>query len=389
MELAKYLRYVLNDFFVIAMMFFVGGLGYEYSNLLKTLHPGLAWTNWVILIVLFLSVQIGRYATFLKQPDYVFLLPEEYSLHQYLKQSFNYSLLMAGIIQILVWFILLPFIEVTNHANNIDLISYLIMILVIKFIWLSSNLMGGYRINIYKFNRTFLLKWLLPFITISVAVFVNPLLGCLISIIFAIAVQFKLNQWSHSSLDWLFLINNEEKRMHDLYQFFNLFTDVPKVNPKPKRRKYLDRILNQIHPTQKNIYLYLYSRGISRDSKFSNLYLRLTIIGMVLLLFIHGEALPLFLNVLFIYMIGFQLIPFYFHFDDNVFMHIYPLDQTNQIQSFERIITGLLLFSSILFWIVSFIANLSVITSILILIIDLVEIYIFKRFYIRKRIQKN
>ncbi|MCT3599113.1 ABC transporter permease, partial [Levilactobacillus brevis] len=40
-EMAKYLRLVFNDFFVFALLFFLGGLGLDYSNVLKTLRPGL------------------------------------------------------------------------------------------------------------------------------------------------------------------------------------------------------------------------------------------------------------------------------------------------------------------------------------------------------------
>ena len=31
-EMTRYLKYVFNDFFVIALMFFIGALGLVYSN---------------------------------------------------------------------------------------------------------------------------------------------------------------------------------------------------------------------------------------------------------------------------------------------------------------------------------------------------------------------
>ncbi len=49
----------------------------------------------------------------------------------------------------------------------------------------------------------------------------------------------------------------------------------------------------------------------------SGLYFRLMVIGTVFLVFVKGEILPIFLSLLFVYLIGFQLIPFYFHFSDN------------------------------------------------------------------------
>lgn len=39
-EMTRYLKYVFNDFFVIALMFFIGALGLVYSNFLKEVVGG-------------------------------------------------------------------------------------------------------------------------------------------------------------------------------------------------------------------------------------------------------------------------------------------------------------------------------------------------------------
>lgn len=36
----RYLKYVLNDHLVLALLFFGGGIGLAYSNWLKEIHPG-------------------------------------------------------------------------------------------------------------------------------------------------------------------------------------------------------------------------------------------------------------------------------------------------------------------------------------------------------------
>ncbi|KFN89985.1 permease component of an ABC superfamily transporter [Tetragenococcus muriaticus PMC-11-5] len=39
-HMMRYMQYVLNDHFVLIMFFLLGGIGFYYSNWLKTLTPG-------------------------------------------------------------------------------------------------------------------------------------------------------------------------------------------------------------------------------------------------------------------------------------------------------------------------------------------------------------
>lgn len=41
-KMMKYMRYVLNDHFVLVCLFLIGGVGLYYSNWLKTLQPPFA-----------------------------------------------------------------------------------------------------------------------------------------------------------------------------------------------------------------------------------------------------------------------------------------------------------------------------------------------------------
>ncbi len=41
-KMMKYMRYVLNDHFVLVCLFLIGGVGLYYSSWLKTLHPPFA-----------------------------------------------------------------------------------------------------------------------------------------------------------------------------------------------------------------------------------------------------------------------------------------------------------------------------------------------------------
>ena len=56
-------------------------------------------------------------------------------------------------------------------------------------------------------------------------------------------------------LDWEKMVHVEEHRLHQIYQFINLFTDVPEITAKIKRRRYLDPILTHIKENQKHLSL--------------------------------------------------------------------------------------------------------------------------------------
>jgi len=101
-EMAKYLRLVFNDFFVFALLFFLGGLGLGYSNVLKNLKPGFWWAPVVALVVLGVTAQIGRFATLIEDADRVFLLPKERAMHAYFVVARRYSQWIAQATQLIV-----------------------------------------------------------------------------------------------------------------------------------------------------------------------------------------------------------------------------------------------------------------------------------------------
>ncbi|PAF11597.1 hypothetical protein CHH61_26455, partial [Shouchella clausii] len=47
-------------------------------------------------------------------------------------------------------------------------------------------------------------------------------------------------------LKWEYLIDQEERRMTSFYRLANMFTDVPKLKDRVKRRKWLDWLLSGI-----------------------------------------------------------------------------------------------------------------------------------------------
>ena len=346
LKMTGYLRYVLNDFFVIALIFFAGGLGLEYSNFLKQLRPGQGWLSWIMAVIILIAIQFGRLATLVQTPDYVFLMPCDREMHSYLRCSYYYSLLNAEMIQLVIWFLMLPLFRIQFQLTWRGLISWLIMIWILKANGLLADLSQKFK-NVNRVRLRLFNKLLIPVALIGLGIWRISLAAGL-SLIWLVIMIINYHR-SLTPVSWRQLIRSEHNRMHTIYQIFNMFVDVPNLGSSICRRRYLNPALKLIRLKSQNVYLYLYAHGFVRDKEFSDLYLRLTIIGMVILLFLNGQILPIILGIVFIYLIAFQLIPFYFHFDSNAFVHIYPLGFSHQLISFQKILKILLFSTGLLF----------------------------------------
>lgn len=389
-EMMRYLRLVFNDYFVLALLFVIGGLGYYYSNALKQLHTGLWWAPILIIGILLVSVQLGRFATLIETPDYVFLMPREAELYQYLKSGFRYSLSIAVAIQLLFWILVMPFVQVTMHATATDLYLLLATLVLLKMTWLNTDFARKYHLKRSWLSNRPLFRWLIPVVTFSLSIYVNYWIGLAISLIALAVSYFSRSQWATRSLDWTNMIADETSRMHTVYQFFNLFTDVPTLQGSVKRRRYVDGILNRIKLIPKNTYLYLYAHGIVRDNEMSGLYVRLLVIGTLFLVFVKGEILPIFLSLLFVYLIGFQMIPFYFHFLDNAFVHVYPVTNEYQLMSFQRVLLYLLTTVGVVFAVAVAVVNFTTIVTIIGVVVgEALEIWAFIYLYLPRRLARS
>lgn len=385
-EMLKYLRLVFNDYFVLALMFMVGGLGYYYSGVLKDLHKGTWWAPLLVIVFFLITVQFGRLATLIEDPDYVFLLPRESEMPKFFKAGYRYSLVIALAIQVILWFISIPFIERTLTVETISLLCSLVLL---KITWLTSDFIRKFKVKTWLSNRL-IFRWCWPLVVLGISLYTNAVLGTIFALVMLlITLVFSMRLAVNVPVDWQTAISDENSRMHTIYSFFNLFTDVKSMSGSVNRRKYLDWVVSKIKLKSENTYLYLYSHGIIRDTEMSGLFARLTLIGMVLLAFIAGTWLPVILSVLFIYLIGFQLIPFYYHFDNNAFVHIYPIDRKNQLSSFQTVIRNMLTVTAVLFAVVVILVNLhNPVTIIAVIVAEILELLGFVYLYVPSRIKK-
>ncbi|MFC6260768.1 ABC transporter permease [Levilactobacillus fujinensis] len=388
-EMAKYLRLVFNDFFVFALMFLLGGLGYGYSNVLKQLKMGLWWEPVVVVLVLLVTLQVGRFATLIEDADRVFLLPKERAMHAYLVAARRYSQGLAQTTQVIVVFLLAPFLRVALGWSVPQIVGLLVVQVILKDTLLRLDLASAYQVTGQRRMNEWPIKWLLGLVTLAVGVWLTPYAAIVLAILAdgAIAVWLQ-RHWQKQQIRWREQIKIEDNRMLGIYRFFNLFTEVPMVEGTIKRRRYLDWLFKSIKATHQQTYTYLFSRGMVRGTDFSGLVVRLTVIGMLLLYFVRGDWLPVLLAALFIYLIGFQLLPFFQQYDDVVFTHIYPIAPELRLRSFEHLVTLILGVAALLMWVIIVVANLSLVTAGIALVVELVEVWYLARIYTPQRLAR-
>ncbi|USS93816.1 ABC transporter permease [Fructilactobacillus ixorae] len=341
-QLTRYLRYVFNDFFVIALMFFIGAVGLGYANFLKTVPPHAEWEVLVLLVLLTFGLQVGRLATLIVDPDRVFLAPQEQQLTGYFKQAFLYSFSLAAGMQMLVWIILMPFISVSLGWDVRQLLVGLVLMVGLKWDWLSYQFLQlrNHATNPWWHRLGWLV--LLPAVIILLALVGRTVIAYVLTMVAIGVLSWRLTK-QEPPLNWEPIVATEQRRMRRIYRFFALFTEVPMVGPQPKRRAYLDGLFQRLPHDQAHLYTNLYVKTFARDGETSSMYFRLLVVAAVILGLITNQALSIVVALTTLYLTGTQLRPFFDCFDNNVFTYLYPVRFSKRVHNFRQLFNWLLI----------------------------------------------
>lgn len=373
-QIFKYLRYVLNDFFVLSLLFAFGGLGLAYSNYLKALknQPTPSYAPYIMAVILTLVIQFGQLKTLLKPADAVFLLPKEGEIRRYLTRAKRASLVTGVLFTIGCSLVLVPFLLFILKFDRLQVTFICLTAIVLKYFWLSLEEFTLY----FEMSKgiKFLLYVVYPFINFLIAALglgvyalTFSLVGCLLIFIW------RQSMGEKQIFLWQQAIGKESSRMMNLYRFFNLFCDVPYVVTSAKRRKYLDFMLPKAH--KKRPYYYLFARGLVRSGSFGSLFFRLLVLGGLLLCFLENRYLALLIALIFTYLICFQMGPLKDKYNEIVFTHLYPLTQTDKTRDFAKLMRILMLVVVLLFTICYFAGTRDVKYSLVTGILLLLESY--------------
>lgn len=348
-KMMKYLKYIFNDHFVIVCLFLVGAMGYAYSNYLKTLTSYDVKGQLIGVIVFTVVLSIGKLATLIQPADAVFMLPKEKAMEEYFKQAKWRSMWLPSFVILVAVAVLMPLLVAMSGFAFFDMFYFVMMLIILKETDLNAQVINLKIKETSEWIKIRLLLFGIYLIVSSLALFINPIVGLVGAVVVAVSYRFLANQKNVAlTYQWEKMIKDETKRMKRIYQFINLFTDIPALKGSVKRRAYLDVFLNPIQKNHKNVFYYLYARAFVRGTEYSGLYIRLVVIAMLLSGLGQSFILSLFLTVIFLYLTGFQLLPLYFHFDNLSLTVLYPVKKNNKLQAIKKLMLILMMSEGVL-----------------------------------------
>ncbi|MDQ0232303.1 ABC transporter permease [Metabacillus malikii] len=387
-ETRSYLKYMLNDHLLFVFIFLAAGGAVAYSGWLKTVPSDFPAIH-LMALTFALIVASSNVRTLVKEADIVFLIPMEHKLKAYFKKAFIYSFITQCFVLVVLIIVFSPLYFAVTPANGGDLLICLLFILLIKY-W---NLRMSWKMEFYSESSTRLVDLFVRFVVSLCTIFFAfsdeyMYSIVLIVVMFLYEVYFS-KQVRARAMKWDQLIKKEDARKQSFYKIANLFTDVPKLKKRAKRRQYLDWLLKQVKYNQENIFDYLFIRAFLRSGDYSGIVMRLTIIGAVVLYVINNELIGNSLVVILLsFLTGIQIMSLYKHYDLIELPSLYPKAESRKLSSFLQIIYKVLLGQLFVYLIVILLKG-HVVTTALTLGISIVFITVFVYGYMKSRLSSE
>lgn len=381
-EIARYARYMFNDHLLIVLLIAIGGGGYYYQDWVKGLTPDFP-TALLFAVLFSILLTVGNVITFLKEPDMVYLLPVENRLKTYIVYGAIYSYVLHIFILGLASLFVAPIYNQT--VLSVPFVGFLLFLFALK----GLNLWVKWVVDYDRDNGTVVADWVLRALLNGSLVYLfieNSSYLFAVFLIFAFYVVYFWMGIKGKGLPWERLIDNEKQRMGRFYRIANLFTDVPHLQNEVKRRKALDVLIKGIPFQTKETYMFLYSRAFLRSGDYFGMFLRLTIIGGLLLWWLEGFYFALFATLLFLYLTGYQLLSLWKHFEAVLWTQVYPIGQGIKNQTFLRLLTFILLAEHFLFSVV-YILSGETWNGLILFVSGIIFIYGFVYGFSKKRIE--
>ncbi len=379
-ELQKYLQYIFNGHLVFVLVIGLGGLAYYYSEWVKTLDASFP-AAFLLAVIISLPLTSSPIYTLLKEPDMFFLLPVEKKLKLYFAKGLRISFVFQSYILLMFLAAAMPLYAAVENGKFSDFFWIFIVLLIAKYL----NLKIRWSILHFQEKQVIVVDSIVRYCVNAVLIYVTLTSVSLVFTIVLLVILLGLTVYFQKAtqdklLKWEQLIALENKRMHSFYRFANMFTDVPHLKKKNKRRKWLDPILSFITYDQKNTYHYLYARTFLRSGDYFGLYIRLTVIGIVVLLSLSSLLPQLIGTGLFVYMTGFQLIMIRKQHDYMFWHDLYPMHTSKKNEAIQTLLRNVLLLQTIIFAFVGLVTN-GVTSFVGIILVCVLIMIVLKKYY--------
>ena len=379
-EIQKYLRYIFNGHFVIVLVIGLGGLAYYYSEWVQTLNSSFP-AALLIAVLIGIPLTNSPIYTFLKEPDMFFLLPVETKLNDYFRRSIRISMVFQSYVLLMFIAVAMPLYAAVENGQLKDIFYLFAVLLIVKYFnirikWAMLHFQEESVRHIDTVVRYFL-NFGIAFILFSKASIVFVLV--LLAVLVALFLYFE-KATKHKLLKWELLIDLENKRSMSFYRFANMFTDVPKLKEKVARRKWLDPLMSLVSYRQENTFSYLYVRTFCRTSDYLGLFVRLTLIGIFVLLSLTSIIPQIIGAGLFVYVTGFQLITIRRQHENIIWHDLYPILESAKNAAVQKLLINVLVVQTLIFSVVALFTN-SLLSFVCVLLIGIAVILLLKTYY--------
>src|SRR5690625_3284179 len=132
MLLNRYLRYIFNGHFMIALLFMIITVAIYYQQWLEQLSPSFPAT--IVLALMFgIVASYNPIQTFLKEPDKVFLLVKEEQMQPYFHRGLLYNFIFQLYIVLIISAAAAPlFMQVFSNKTMKDFLVLVVILLLLK-----------------------------------------------------------------------------------------------------------------------------------------------------------------------------------------------------------------------------------------------------------------
>ena len=307
----KYMRYVLNDHFLIVLFFLFGFIMVQYSSWIQTIRvlelPLLGLLGALLATVPF----FGEVATLLEPADGIFLSVVGQDFETYLQKAIRRSWVLPLLVILASTGIIFPIVAQTVGTNLIMFVKLFLLQVFFK------DLL--FRCTKYSYRGVLHFTWMekLGIYTIAVANFFGMFLwisegwSIVLLVIPVLLIIFVEQYYGKAAFVYQFdkMIEMELERQQRIYRLFALFVDVPMLHkPHAHRRTYLDGVLKMLVGNQPSGHRYLVSRTVIRTSQYMSLLLQLAVVSFVVALFSQPYYWNFIVNALLVMLLGFQLV---------------------------------------------------------------------------------
>ncbi|PWA11799.1 hypothetical protein DCC39_09165 [Pueribacillus theae] len=384
----RYMRLIGNSGLLFSVLFLIIFGSYYYSLLIKQIPNSFPVMLFISMVMAFLLVR-GKIRTFLKRADLVFLISAEERMKAYFTPAIIYNIVMQMFIILIGAIVLAPLYAVRANDLTYPYLLLIILFLLIKIwnvivYWFALKLPSERTVFSYSFLRT-VATFVLVYLSMTGA---SPVILLLVIVIMvAYLWHLSLAIPKEHGLKWERLIEMEEGLTLRFYRFVNAFTDVPVLKERTKPRRWVNVFSRMIRHRQSSAPLYLYTHAFIRSGNYFGIYMRLLVIGALIIIFLPYEYGKVIGYALFLYLSAVQLVALVQHFSGHDIVNLYPISTARFSYASKTLLSLLLVIKCFVFSIALLIGGASVVVAFMMLVAGALCSYLYIHLSVKKQMQ--